>query len=960
MQYLEKRSYNFPQYLMWGVLGIVFLIFVFLLAYFLIMQHIAAEQEFNDLRNQILEEQRQRIVAEADDAAEHVLFAYSQAEQVLQAQSRSQVEQAISVAWSLYNQNKGGMPEPELRNLIIETLREIRFFGGRGYLFVDDMEGNCVLLPTAPHLEGKSLIDNQDDTGHYIMRGLIDAVSNPEGRGFSKYRWYPPGSNAFMMDKLAYVQKFEPYDWIIGTGDYLYRIEQDLQKPELERLAQLRFGKNGYIAVVSSDGTLLKSAGAPYLEGEHFSMMNERDGKTISMILDKAREGGGFLEYDWYLPNGDPVMSKVGYVKPLPVWGWIIITGFYPDDLNNLIMQRQEKLDNHFQQHIYKLLIAFGVFGTIAIVISMLFSRWIRKLFNAYRTEIESRQQTLEDNAKSMEISARIVTSASEGILVTDADNRIIEVNEAFTRITGYSAEEILGQHPRKLASGKHDASFYKQLWRTLLKEGTWQGEIWNRRKNGELYPEWLSLTLYRDETGKILNHIATFSDISHRKQYEERLSYLADYDTLTDLPNRRMLSDRLSQQLAEVHRNKAEKLAVIFVDLDHFKNINDSLGHAAGDAVLIEIAKRLKACVREGDTVSRIGGDEFVLLVKHSGDILTPAAHLSERILETVAQPILYNKEVLVLTCSLGVAVAPDDGDSVEALLKNADTALYHAKHEGRDNFQFFTQEMNQRVTLRMEMEARIRAGLSNNEFTLHYQPQLSLETGRIESVEALIRWRQADGSLIPPNQFIPVAEESGQIIELGSWIIQRACDDAASWLAKGMPVSVAINISTRQLRYSKLAAVIHDALQSSGLPAQYLIIEITETALMGNMENTIQVLSEIRNMGIRISLDDFGTGYSSLTFLKSFPVDELKIDRSFIDGLPDDSDDAAITSSLIYVAHSLDLNVVAEGVETEQQQTYLQQRGCDKAQGFLFSKAVPAHDIEPLLSRNPSVPVE
>jgi diguanylate cyclase (GGDEF)-like protein/PAS domain S-box-containing protein len=949
----QIKPHKFSRYLMLGLFSIILTLLVSLLAYFLVSQKQAAEADLHSLHTQIYAEQRTRMAAEAEKAAEHVLFTYHQAEDILKAQSESQVEQAMTIAGALYERYQAELPEAELKSLIVETLRDIRFFNGRGYLFIDDMAGNCILLPTAPQLEGRSLYDNRDDTGHYIMRGLIDAVQNPQGRGFSRYRWYPPGTKQQMVDKLAYVQKFEPYDWIIGTGDYLYRIEQDLQQPELERLAQLRFGTSGYIAVVRRDGLLLKSAAAPHLEGKHLSEMPETEQRSLREIIRSADAGGGFLRYQWHHLDDRRPQEKLSYVKPLPVWDWIIVAGAYPGDIEALISERNTVLDQNFRDNMQRLLLTFAAVGLIALLLSTFYSRWLGRRFRRYQREIDLRQRTLEDNAKSMEISDRIVSSASEGILVTDANNRIIRINEAFSRITGYDPEDVLGQKPEMLSSGRHDAAFYSRMWSELLTQGRWQGEIWNKRKDGQSYPEWLSLTLFRDASGQILNHIATFTDISQRKAYEARLSYLADYDTLTDLPNRRMLSDRLSQQLAHARRAPDEQVALFFVDLDHFKNINDSLGHAAGDAVLVEVSRRLKACVRECDTVSRIGGDEFVLLVSVQGDVSHLATRLASRILEQVALPIHHDREELVVTPSIGIAVAPQDGDCAEALLRHADTALYHAKHEGRRNFQFFTNQMNERVTARLEMEHRIRGAMARDEFRLYYQPQVSLKSKQIESVEALLRWPQADGSFTPPDQFIPIAEESGQILELGDWILHQACQDAADWHRKGHPVSVAVNISSRQLRHSRLLETISDALSRSGLPPQALIVEMTETALMGDMDSAADILRNIQSLGVKLSLDDFGTGYSSLSFLKRFPVDELKIDRSFIDGVPTDKDDAAITSSLVYVAHNLALSVVAEGVETVTQQQYLERIGCDKAQGYLYSPAVPPETLVPLLAQ-------
>lgn len=954
---MKKPSYDFPRYIFWGVLGIFFSVSVFLLGYFLVIQHHTAARELQKLQSEIFTELQENIKSEAETVAANLLFAQQQAESLLKNRLKEYVRSSIDVIRSLHQQNHEKLSEPDLKNLIKESLRNLRFFDGRGYLFIDDIEGNVVLFPTSPEYEGHSLLNNPNDDGQYIVKGFVEMVKQ-RGGGFSRYRWYSPdsspGNAQEITEKLTYVEAFEPFNWIVGTGDYLHFVEQELQKLELERITNQRFGANGYIAIVASDGTLIESLGAPHLEGLHLSDMPIANANAIDSIVKKGQQGGGFIEYDWYLPNGQIGHKKMSYIKPFNHWGWNIVVGFYPEDLEETIATRQEKLDRHLHHQIRRLVIVFLCVGALGFLMIVLFSQWIQRRFSTYQLEIESKQETLNKKNRSLELSARVVASAVEGIQVTDADSRIVEVNDAFTIITGYSQSEVIGQHPRMLSSNVHDSAFFQQIQHELYQNDSWQGEVWSRRKNGDVYPQWLSLTLSKDASGNVLNHIATFTDISERKKFEEQLKYLANYDSLTDLPNRRMLSERLSYHLAEEQQQTNAPLMVIFMDLNGFKNINDTLGHAAGDAVLVEVAERLKRCVDDKDNLSRVGGDEFVLLVRpQHANPTEPKTDYPELIQEAFKKPFYYLNEEIIISISVGIACAPEHGDTPAALLKNADIALYHAKREGANKLKFYSHAMNDRFIMKKELEDRIRAGLCDNEFTLHYQPQLDLGTNRISSVEALIRWPQPDGNFISPDKFIPVAEESGLIFELGSWVIHQACKDAVKWQERGTPLAVAVNISTRQLAHSNLPQVIKEVLENTGLRPQSLMIEITETALMDNIEIAEKILNRIKMMGIGVSLDDFGTGCSSLTFLKQFPVDELKVDRSFVDGLPDDNDDKAITSSLIYAAHRMGISVVAEGIETREQQDYLKDLNCDKGQGYLFSKAIPAIEIEALVQK-------
>jgi len=539
---------------------------------------------------------------------------------------------------------------------------------------------------------------------------------------------------------------------------------------------------------------------------------------------------------------------------------------------------------------------------------------------------------------------ANIFEHSSEGILVTDCDNRIVAVNPAFTNLTGYEFADIRGQNPRVLGSGNTPRETYQAMWAALNESGFWQGELWDRKKDGNVFPKWVAISVIRDETGKILNYIANFTDISERKANEERIHRLAHHDALTGLFNRFSLQERLEQALLSAHREKRQ-IAVMFIDMDRFKIINDTLGHHVGDALLIEVARRLQGSVRESDIVARFGGDEFVVVLTGIEAGMTAGAAIAGKIVQLLGEPYRTGEHELHSSPSIGISIYPNDGDSAELLMKNADTAMYYAKAEGRNNYQFFTAAMNEAASLRLRMESDLRTALSAGQFELHYQPQMRTTDAGLAGLEALVRWRHPEQGLVPPMDFIPLAEETGQIEELGIWVLNEACRQMAAWREQGIgPVRVAVNISARQLNSPMLVGQVRDALVRHRIAADELELEVTESAAMNDPEHAIRQLKELRQLGLRLAIDDFGTGYSSLSYLKRLPIQTLKLDRGFVRDIETDENDAAISAATIALAHVLGLKVVAEGVETEAQRAFLATHGCDFLQGYLFSKPLPA----------------
>ena len=567
--------------------------------------------------------------------------------------------------------------------------------------------------------------------------------------------------------------------------------------------------------------------------------------------------------------------------------------------------------------------------------------------------EIESTMKRLQQETEERELAqhdltvmARVFEDSIEGVTITDAKGTILSVNPAFTFITGYRQEEALGQNPRILKSDRHDDEFYRLMWRKLVSTGAWSGEIWNRRKNGEIYPEWLSISAIREESGRVRNYVAVFHDMTDIKRSEETIHYQAYHDALTGLPNRLLLLDRLKVALQHATRRN-KKVAVMFLDLDNFKTINESRGHPMGDTLLTSVATRLRDSVHVEDTIARFGGDEFVILLE---DVTSAedAVHQAEDIIEQFKLPYYVGDSEIHISASIGITLFPDDGMSPEVLVKNADMAMYMAKERGRNDFHLFTEAANRRVLRRLAIEQDLRAAFDKGEFAAYYQPQVDAKSKCVYGLEALIRWVRSDGIPVSPAEFIPIAEEIGIIREIGIWMLDQACDLIRRLRENGYPeLRVSVNLSARQLHDDALPGLVQSALDRSGISANALELEITETSIMNDVDAAIVLLHRIASLGVSMSIDDFGTGYSSLYYLKQFPIQELKIDRSFVMDITENPDDAAIVKGVISLAHSLGLNVVAEGVETRQQLDMLADMGCNRIQGYYFSKPLPENDL-------------
>ncbi|VVQ32229.1 hypothetical protein PS943_02802 [Pseudomonas fluorescens] len=567
------------------------------------------------------------------------------------------------------------------------------------------------------------------------------------------------------------------------------------------------------------------------------------------------------------------------------------------------------------------------------------------RLFRCLGIGAKLRERTEE--RERLRQAAAVFDCTREGVLVTDSEGLIVHVNRAFMAITGYQSEEVLGQRPSLFKSGHHPSAFYQAMFATLNSTGEWSGEIWNRRKSGEIYPQWQTIRIIDDERGRRSHYVAVFSDISAIKNSEHELTRLAHYDPLTDLPNRLLFTDRTEQALASAQIHK-RGCALLMIDLDHFKMINDSLGHSIGDQLLKGVAERLKAMVGPGITLARLGGDEFAVLAESCPQMVHAAA-LAQRLIDGLKEPFQIDGHQLFVNISVGISLFPGDALSAEQLLRNSDSALFKAKSAGRNGYALYTEELTAHAQQRVETAFELRRALEQQELRVYYQPVHDLKTSRLIGVEALVRWEHPQRGLVSPAEFIPIAERTGLIAEIDAWVMRQACEQMCQWQQAGVVLSfVAVNVSSRLFARRELFGQVAKVLHETGLNPACLELEVTESAVMDDPEVALEQMHRLRELGVRLAIDDFGTGYSSLLRLKRMPVQKLKIDQGFVAGLPWDEDDAAIVRVIIALAQSMGMQVHAEGIEQVEQAGFLLEHGCDLGQGYWFGRPVPAGQLD------------
>ena len=622
----------------------------------------------------------------------------------------------------------------------------------------------------------------------------------------------------------------------------------------------------------------------------------------------------------------------------------------------HMLNGEKEQINSSNSRVIERIILRIGetVIGKIAVegpsqianVVARMAAEFIMILVQERDSDMSADVNDVNKIRNQLPIWAKIFESSGEAISITDRENRFVAVNQAFSKITGYGAEEIIGKQPNILKSGRHDNIFYQNMWASINQTSCWQGEIWEKRKDGAIYLKWLRIDLIKDSKGNLINYLATFTDISEKKAAEERIHYLDRHDTLTGLPNRKMLEKQLLTDIEHAKYSK-KRVGVISMDLDRFKNINDSLGHQIGDEFLKQIALRLQSFSRKTSITVRFGGDAFIIILPSISRKEEIVALIGE-IVSVIEKPLVHGDLELMMTASIGISIFPDDGDTPEVLIRNADTAMHKVKDNGRNGYEFFEANMSEYASERLMLENNLRRALEWEEFVLFYQPQFDSKTEKVIGVEALIRWRLSNGEIVSPAEFIPILEETGLINPVGEWILLEACRQHGRWIEMGLPpIPMSINISAIQFHDPDFLNMLGDVIRKSGIEPKYLDLEVTESVVMRQQEVVIKQLESIKAMGISLSLDDFGTGFSSLSYLRYFPLDRLKIDQSFVRGLAVASVNEAIIESVVALGKSLKIKTIAEGVETKEELEFLRKLQCDEIQGYYFSRPLPSEEF-------------
>lgn len=846
----------------------------------------------------------------------------------------------------------GSMSRDAAKRLATQIFLQQRI-GDQGYVYVVSGQGIIQVHPVA------DLVQADLSAKDFIHQQM--AMKN----GHLDYTWKNPGEKQAFPKTMA-MAYFEPWDWIVSVT--CYKNEFNFLARELRRgLKNHFFGRTGYVFIISDQGDIILH---PWLMGN----VHDLDDPYTTAVFDAMlRQKEGVLQYPWPSePNGKQ-QQRIVYLQSIPELDWIVASTVRREEIFEplvslgwiigaivvaslvLVILLGLHLGNRITRPLALLAAqmeradagdlsvqaqedALGEIGRLGFH----FNSYINKLRESnskiiaeFNERVAAEQQLL--------IYRNAMEQALEGVVITDAEANILAVNQAFTEITRYGADEVRHRNVRLLQSGRHDQAFYREMWHTLEQSGRWLGEVWNCRKNGEIYPQILGISAVRDGQGTVTHYVGLFHDVTELKLKEERIVHQAYHDSLTGLPNRRLAMDRIEVSIAHVRRG-GTKLAVLILDLDNFKNINDTLGHASGDALLQLVTNRLSAQVREEDTIARLGGDEFLLLVAAitAEEVVTD---LVQRLLQALAQPFQVEGHEIFVTASIGVAFFPNDGANAATLIKYADIAMYQAKARGKNSFCLFTSDLGERISFLHQLEGNLRQAVANREFAVYFQPKVASAPATLVGAEALVRWQHSDGTLVSPVDFIPLAEETGLIVPLGEQVLEQTCQVLSRLNNQGQrQLRLSVNLSPLQFLQRDLVQRILAILERYQIDPQQIELEITETAMMSNLAKSVATIDALVATGLSIAIDDFGTGYSSLSYLKRFPIRTLKIDRSFIRDIMSDQSDAQLVETIILMAHNLGITVVAEGVETEAQLRWLQSRGCEQIQGYYFSHPLSA----------------
>ena len=836
--------------------------------------------------------------------------------------------------------------------------------GRTGYIYVIDSTGEVKIHPN-PDVKGQ----NFSQFG-FIQKQLVQKT------GYLEYWWKNPGDTQ-KHPKALHMVYFAPWDWIISASSYKSEFSQLVSVDDFkDSVLAMNVLGTGYAFMFDSQANIIIH---PKISGNLMDYATSENAATIRQAIAQKK---GMLHYLWKNPEDQVVKTKLMVFDYIPDFDWFIASCTYTQKAFAPLLKMRRIFFIILAASIAVIaLVTLAVSTTITRPLTSLIDRFnvnmsdgwqllplesrrkdeigdLEESFNAFVKRLESYKRNLitenmirKETEIQLQLFEKVFENTNEGIAITEPDGKIHAVNQAFTSITGYTAQEAVGQNPRLLKSDRHGPAFYEAMWRALAQKGQWSGEIWNRKKSGQAYPEFLSISAIRDKNGTVKNYVSVFHDISEMKIKEKQIQYMAYHDPLTGLPNRTLFKDRLEHAISRARRN-AKTVQLIFIDLDNFKNVNDTAGHARGDELLKDAAERLHTVTRASDTVARLGGDEFVIMVTDVDDMMEIIG-MVKRIQHAFSVPFDIEGKSFHITCSIGISVFPEDGEDADTLVRHADLAMYHSKEKGKDKYYLFEKNMAKKINQRIEMEMNMRTAIENDEFEVYFQPQVNIRTLKPVGIEALVRWIKPDGRVVSPGQFIPLAEESGLIIPIGRQIFKKAVEQTCLIREKNqLDLMLSVNVSARQMDEPSFGKMAADIINAASYPADRLKIEITESLLMRDIKTTMARLDNLSQIGISTAIDDFGTGYSSLAYLKQMPITTLKIDKSFIDDIVDDANALALVETIVLMANKLNMGIVAEGVENQAQLGILKRLGDMDIQGYVFARPMPLHELEPWLS--------
>ncbi|MCD8543288.1 MAG: EAL domain-containing protein [Sulfurospirillum cavolei] len=901
-----------------------------------------------------------RSKLQAKERIDKIVEYVNENEKILMNEVQEDVKNLVNLAYQIsedtYRENTR-LPRDEILEKIKTKLRNTRFFNDlSGYYVIFGLDGTCEMNGMDRSLEGKNFIDLQDSTGRYIMREGLARLKKEEAFA-TTYEWKNSTDKA-PRKKIGYIRSYKPLNIYIASGRYEDEVRERIKKETQKFLLSTRYGEYGYIFAYDYYGNTI-SHGDHALIGQNRLNVTTNNQYIIRDIVEGGKRNleGFFMTYEASYHPDNQDKRKISFVRSIPQFEWVVGTGVYLMEENNALVQQEEALKTKMQSTLVNMLAVSIIIMLLVMGVMFFISTKLRSVLARYENHLLLNNKQIKEQKQVFET---LYQKSADGIWLLK-EGIFVDCNEAIVKMFKAKNKDVLVNVTLADLSPKvqpdEQSSYEKALWMNelALKNGTHKFEWQVRDCEGKLF--WISVMMTTIHMDKGIIQHCSVRDITIRKELEEEnkkqknlLMHQVEHDTLTGLPNRNLLQDRLTQAIKKASRDN-KVLGVMFVDIDKFKNINDSLGHDAGDMLLKIIAARMRQNVRDTDTVARLSGDEFIVLLDGCKDVSDIFVAI-KKLVYSFQEPFIFGNESFQITTSIGVSVYPHDGEAASKLLKNADIAMYKAKSKGRNRYVFFDQEMNQETNEHLEIEKNLRKALEREEFVIYYQPQINLQTERIVGLEALIRWNHPTRGLTTPNYFIHVAEESELIVEIGNWVIIEVMKQMKSWYDQGLnPGKTAINIAGKQLESSELISFLIQSLRQSGCRPEWLEMEIVERFIMKDTIKSIALLKRFRELGLDISIDDFGTGHSSLAYLKQLPITKLKIDQSFVQSLEESKEDRAIARTIIELGRGLGLKVLAEGVETKEQKEFIYASGCELMQGYLFSRPVCAEEIETML---------